>query len=142
MEQVVIALLAAGLALAGALAQAFIARMHSQEDRRKELLIEAYTDYLKGLAEWATRDQRSKAEAAGKASILTGKQKIAAYAPSQVVRKLAALERTSLNMSQPDAQSAMVALVSSMRQSVGVRWRGLEADIRLILMGSRRNETT
>jgi hypothetical protein len=131
------AFISAGTALLVVVFQSVFKKLSDSGDKKKQLLIEAYTDYLRGLSEWATRDGRSENMGPGKALILTGKQKITAYAPSQVVRKLAALERTSRDMTKPDAQGAMVDLVLSMRRSVGVSWRGLDADIHVVLVGAR-----
>jgi hypothetical protein len=135
-REVVIALLAAGLALAGALVQAFVARTYSRADRRRELLIEAYSDYLSGLAQRvAILEAHSPRTEAATALLITGKQKITAYAPSQVVLALAGFEQTSQRLSQGDAQQAMIVLVQAMRSSVGVESDGLESAIHAVLFG-------
>ena len=69
--------------------------------------------------------------------MVTGKQKISAYAPSDVVRALAALESTTLKLSDSSTQAAMVHLVKTMRQSVGVGSRGdLDMAISAILFSA------
>lgn len=139
MRELLIAVLGAGLALAGALVQAFVARLHTQADRRRELLIEAYSDYLSGLAQRvAILEAHSPRTEAATALLITGKQKITAYAPAPVVRALAAFEQTSQRLSQEDAQAAMIALVSEMRRSVGVESEDMDAAIRAVLFGGTK----
>jgi hypothetical protein len=138
-ETLVTLVVGAGLALAGALAQAFVARSYSRADRRRELLIEAYSDYLSGIAQRvAILEDHSPRTEAATALIITGKQKITAYAPASVVLALAAFEKTSQRLSQPDAQTAMIALVQAMRSSVGVESAGLEPAIHGVLFGGTR----
>ncbi len=129
----------AGLALAGPLAQMFVSRDHSRADRRRELLIEAYGDYLSGVAQRvAILESHSPRTEAAMAAIITGKQKITAYAPSSVVLALAAFEKTSKVLSQSDAQSAMLSLVRAMRESVGVDSAGLDEAIHTALFGGEQ----
>lgn len=139
MRELLIAVLGAGLALAGALVQAFVARLHTRADRRRELLIEAYSDYLSGLAQRvAILEAHSPRTEAATALLITGKQKITAYAPAPVVRALAAFEGTSLKLSEEDAQTAMISLVAEMRRSVGVEAHDMEVAIRAVLFGGTR----
>jgi hypothetical protein len=139
MRDLIIAVFAAGLALTGALVQAFVTRFHSQADRKRELLIEAYSDYLSGVAQRvAILEAHSPRTEAAMALLVTGKQKITAYAPAPVVRALAAFEKTSLQLSQEDAQSAMIALVSQMRRSVGVESKDMDAAIGAVLFGGAK----
>lgn len=138
-ETLVTLLAGAGLALAGALVQAFVARTYSRADRRGELLIEAYSDYLSGIAQrMAILEDHSPRTEAATALLITGKQKIVAYAPATVVLALAAFERTSKLLSQQDAQRAMIVLVQAMRSSVGVESEGLETDIRTALFDGEK----
>jgi len=139
MHEFFIAVVAAGLTLTGALVQAFVARMHTRADRRRELLIEAYSDYLSGLAQRvAILEDHSPRTETATALLITGKQKITAYAPAPVVRALAAFEKTSLKLSNEDAQAAMIALVGEMRHSVGVDSKDMDAAIRAVLFGGAK----
>ena len=138
-ETIVTLIAGAGLALAGVLVQAFVARTYSRADRRRELLIEAYSDYLSGLAQRVSiLEAHSQRTEAATALLITGKQKITAYAPSPVVISLAAFEKTSQKLSQDDAQGAMISLVQAMRDSVGVESTGLEPAIHAVLFGGTR----
>ena len=114
-------------------------RGFTRKDRRRELLIEAYSDYLSGLAQRvAILEAHSQRTEAATALLITGKQKITAYAPAPVVRALATFEKTSLQLSQDDAQSAMITLVSEMRRSVGVESKEMEPAIRTVVLGGTR----
>ena len=140
MSETIVTLIAgAGLALAGALVQAFVDRTYSRADRRRELLIEAYSDYLSGVAQRVViLEADSHRTEAATALLITGKQKIAAYAPAPVVLALANFEQTSVHLSQPDVQQAMIALVQSMRASVGVEAVGLESAIQAVLFSGTK----
>lgn len=133
-----IAILAAGaaLALVGSLVQAFVARTYSRADRHRELLIEAYSDFLTGLAQRAAnvKGDAEKAEAAT-FQLVIAQQKITAYAPAPVVTALATFKDTSTFLANADAQAAMISLVQAMRESVGVKADGLESAIRKVLFG-------
>lgn len=130
------------LALGGSLAQAFVGWSQTRSSRRQELLIEAYKEYLGGLAQNASNQSGDylKSEAA-MAVLLAGKQKIAAYGPASVVSALAAFERTSKRMSDEPAQAEMIKIIDAMRSSVGVRSIGAEEDVRLILFGDADGES-
>ena len=121
-------------ALLGSLAQAFLARLYSQSERRRELLIDAYSDYLNGLAKRASilTDHSERTEEAS-ALMVSGKQKISAYAPPPVVHALAKLETTPMMLSNPKTQRAMVELVKAMRSSIGARISNLDDDIQAVL---------
>ncbi|MBI1391691.1 MAG: hypothetical protein GC152_03010 [Alphaproteobacteria bacterium] len=102
----------ASLALAGSIAQAALSRAYSNSDRRRELLIDAYSDYLTGLAKRASiLTHHSERTEEATALMVSGKQKISAYAPPHLVTALASLEKTSMMLSDPETQSAMVDLV-------------------------------
>jgi hypothetical protein len=68
--------------------------------------------------------------------MVSGKQKISAYAPAHVVRALGALEKTPMSLSDSSTQSAMVGLVLAMRKSIGMKSKALDDDIRAILFSA------
>jgi len=137
MENFLYAGFGAFLALAGALIQALVGRHHSQSDRHRELLIDAYNDYLTGLAKRASifHEHSNRTEAAT-ALMVTGKQKISAYAPAVVVISLANLEKTPMSLSSKATQTAMVELVKSMRQSLNAETGELDLAIHTILFSN------
>ncbi|MEM6626578.1 MAG: hypothetical protein AAF719_07735 [Pseudomonadota bacterium] len=107
------------LALLGSVVQALIQRAHSRSERRTELLIDAYSDYLVGIARRASiLSAHSERTEEATALMVAGKQKVSAYAPPAVVIALAALEETPMHLSDERTQSAMVELVKAMRVSI------------------------
>ena len=134
MEDIWPVLVGALAAIAGSLVTAFVGWLQNKSDRRRELLIDAYREYLTGLAERASLlHAHSERTEAATAKMVAGKQMIAAYAPSAVVKALAGLESSPMLLSDPETQTAMVALVSAMRRSTGNGATGLENEIRAIL---------
>ncbi|MEO1243245.1 MAG: hypothetical protein AAFX54_15145 [Pseudomonadota bacterium] len=125
------------LAMGGALVQAIVGRMHSQSDRRRELLIDSYSDYLNGLAKRASilHDHSERTEEA-MALMVSGKQKISAYAPEQVVIALANIEKTPMLLSNEETQQAMVGLVKAMRESIRAGSGDLDKAIHEVLFSN------
>lgn len=124
----------AALALSGALVQAFVGRRYSQSDRRRELLIDAYSDYLDGLSKRASiLHAHSERTEEATALMVSGKQKISAYAPASVVIALASLEKTPMKLSDRSTQKAMVELVKAMRKSAQSGVGDLDQAIHTIL---------
>ena len=137
MEQWWFAVFGAGLALAGSLVQSVIASLQGRSERRIELLIDAYSDYLNGIAKRASiLEAHSERTEQATALMVSGKQKMSAYALSNVVSALARLERTPMTLSSAETQKAMVQLIITMRQSIGVKSSELEDDIRVVLFSS------
>ena len=138
METFLAAATGAFFALLGTIVQAVITGIQSNSNRRRELLIDAYGDYLNGLAKRASiLHSHSERTEEATALMISGKQKISAFAPSGVVSSLAKLEETPMILSDPQTQKAMVDLVRSMRVSVGAGSRNLEGPIQSILFSNR-----
>lgn len=135
MEQLALTVVGAVCALLGGVIQYYIDRANQLSDRRRELLIEAYGDFLTGVSLVALAATTSSD---GKALIVRGKQKICAYAPSSVVSALGEFSAGSQRLSDEEAQISMLKLVSAMRRSVGEDARGLEGAIASTLFGTQR----
>ncbi|GAB4519307.1 MAG: hypothetical protein Tsb0010_03600 [Parvularculaceae bacterium] len=122
------------LALMGSLVQAIVGRTYSQSERRRELLIDAYSDYLTGLAKRASiLTHHSERTEEATALMVSGKQKISTYAPAPVVTALANLEKTPMLLSNEITQKAMVELVKAMRKSIRAGSGELDDSIHAIL---------
>ena len=136
-KDIILLLIGAFLALGGALAQSLIGWTQAQSDRRRELLVEAYSQYLTGVAERASilRSHSQRTEEAT-AKIVAGKQKVCAFAPVEVVKALAALEKTPLHLSSKETQEKMVGLVNAMRKSVAAERGELGGEISDILFSA------
>ncbi|MEM6746368.1 MAG: hypothetical protein AAF608_03010 [Pseudomonadota bacterium] len=137
-------LLCAGalLTLAGAVVQVFITRAHSVSDRQRELLIDAYNEYLTGIAKRASiLHEHSQRTEEATSLMFAGRQKISAYAPMSVVACLAKLESTNMSLSDQVTQTAMVELVAAMRQSVGVNSQGADSSIASALFSGVKVES-
>jgi hypothetical protein len=134
MSQLFLLVVGAGLALLGTLVQSIISWNQSRVDRNRNLLIEAYSEYLTGLAQRASilHDHSERTEQAT-ALMVAGKQKVSAFAPPNVVKVLAALETSPMLLSHKDTQDGMVGLVQATRESIGVGKQPLNNEIMAIL---------
>jgi len=68
--------------------------------------------------------------------MISGKQKIAAYAPAPVVKALASLEITHIELSNQQTQTAMLEFIKSTRKSVSVGSNRLDVPIHQILFSA------
>jgi hypothetical protein len=132
-SELVAALVGASAVLGGILVQSYVTRASSLSDKRRELLIAAYEDFLIGLTLLSSVNEAD--HPSGMQRLLAGKQKIAAYAPVGVLRAVAILEGTSLKADNPDAQAAIVGVVVEMRRSVGVVHEGIDREVKALLFG-------
>lgn len=137
MSQVLLLVVGAALALLGTLVQSAITWNQSRVNRNSDLLIEAYSEYLTGLAQRASilHDHSERTEQAT-ALMVAGKQKVSAFAPANVVRALAALEASPMLLSNKETQEGMVGLVQAMRESIGVGKESLKSEIKVILFSA------
>ncbi|AXE63067.1 hypothetical protein HPO_02437 [Hyphomonas polymorpha PS728] len=140
MSQALLLVLGAILALLGTMVQSIISWGQSRVDKRRDLLIEAYSEYLTGLAQRASiLHPHSERTEQATALMVAGKQKISGFAPANVVKALAALEASPMLLSHSDTQEGMVGLVQAMRVSVGVGKQQLNKEIRDILFSAVRS---
>jgi hypothetical protein len=118
-------------AFVGALLQSWLSRRAERERHYELLRAEAYADYLKAVA--ALAHLRSDEEyAAGSRALADAKARIAVYGTESVIKALALFDQVGAILSNPDAQSTFVELVSAMRPKPA---KNLIKEIAVALLG-------
>lgn len=116
----------------GALLQFWFNRRIGQEARYLELKSTAYSDYVNAVGAVAFASAQERPQALEK--VTASKGRICVFGDARVVNALVNLERTSLNLANPEAQNAFVALLQVMReQSIAVD-SVAEGDFRELLL--------
>lgn len=118
-EQLLIAVVGVVGTLAGVIAQGLVSAFGKAQDRRMELLLDTYQAFIDATAEVAAEARSGQPRTAAVwAKLIGAKQKILYFAPAEVVAALAAFDRSSQVLGNPDADFAFAALLRSMRLSL------------------------
>jgi Uri superfamily endonuclease len=103
---------------AGALLQFWLSRRNTDWSRLQEKRVQAYVDFLKGIAgvAQALRFDDKKAEHDSSALVADARARIAVYGHSQVISALAAFCRTDQHLMSTDTCKVFIQLIQTMRQ--------------------------
>lgn len=135
MEGIGLALVGIVGGLIGAGVQWALSEMTARTERRAVLLVDAYQNFIASTATLAAEARTGGVrEAKDWAELIAAKQKIAYFAPPEVVAALAAFGRTSQVLGQPDADAAFAALLRAMRASLNLP-PVAESDLLRVLFG-------
>lgn len=119
MDQFGLAMVGLAGALLGVAMQWALSQLTANSGRRVELLIDAYQRFIEATAALAAEARTGGIrDAQGWTNLIAAKQRIAYFAPPEVVSALATFARTSQVLGQPDADLAFAALLRAMRSSL------------------------
>jgi hypothetical protein len=116
----------------GALLTFFLTRRHESEKHKRAMITQAYSDYLRGVAEGAHLNLESN-EAEIHARIADAKARICLYGSPEVVAQLAAFEKAGASVVTPAQHEIFASLVLTMRGDSKVQ----RADLETVLFGNR-----
>lgn len=135
MDQFAIPAIGLAGALLGVGLQWALTQRSAMSGRHLELLIDAYQRFIEATAALAG-EARSGGQSGGSAltQLIVAKQKIAYFAPTEVVSALAAFGRTSQVLGQADADRSFATLLKAMRNSLRLQPVG-DADLARVLFG-------
>jgi hypothetical protein len=101
-------------ALGAVLVQGLLGYFTGVNERKRELLLQAYQALIEATASLAAGDNRE----GGRRDLIAAKQRILYFGPSEVVHALAEFGRTSQKMADPEAVAAFAHLLRAMRSSL------------------------
>jgi len=111
--------------LIGAVLTFFLTRRQESEKHSRLMVTQAYSDYLRAVAEGAHLNLESK-EAQISARITDAKARICLYGSPDVVRQLAAFDKAGGAIVTPEQHDLFATLVLTMRGDSKVRREDLE----------------
>jgi hypothetical protein len=114
----------------GTLVTFFLTRHHESEKHKRLMITQAYSDYLRGVAELAHLNLESN-EAQIHARIADAKARICLYGSPDVVKLLAAFEKAGASTVTPQQQELFASLVLTMRGDSKVQ----RSDLEMVLFG-------
>lgn len=101
-------------ALSAVLVQALLGHFAGVNERKRELLLQAYQALIEATASLAAGDNREE----GRRDLIAAKQRILYFGPAEVVHALAEFGRTPQKMTDPDAVAGFARLLRAMRSSL------------------------
>lgn len=121
--------------LVGALIQFWFGRRAAKELRYLELKSQACADYLNSIASVAFASPEGRSQALQK--VAAAKAHLCVFGDGPVIEQMVRLEKTSLDLSQPAAQEALITLLQVMRNRGIAVGQVDDSAFQILLLGAK-----